>query len=111
MMIVFGAGYVAVFGIFALLHLHAYRLREALELDELERFETRDNVRESLLNVGVGGASVLLAGFGGMGLTWAAGLCYWLVGPVMAFNGVLAGRARRRLKARIAADEARGSVG
>jgi len=103
MMMVFGAGYVAVFGIFVLLNLHAWRQRDALELDEVERFETRDNLIEAGMNVGIGVLSMLLAGFGGPDATAAAGLCYWLVGPAMTINGFAARAARKRLKARLAA--------
>jgi hypothetical protein len=111
MMMVFGAGYIAVFGIFALLNLHAYRLRDALELDELERFETRDNLREAGMNVAIGVASMLTAGFGGPHATAAAGMCYWLVGPAMTLNGFAARGARTRLRARQAAEEGSGGVG
>jgi len=103
MMIVFGAGYVAVFGIFLLLNLHAWRQRDALELDEVERFETRDNMIESGMNVGIGALSMVLAGLGGPRATVASGMCYWLVGPAMTINGFAARGARKRLKARLAA--------
>lgn len=104
MMMIFGAGYMAVFLLFALMHLNAYRLREVLELSPLERYDTVDNVRESLLNVGIGAVSVLLSGFGGpAGPLWG-GLTYWLVGPVLYVNGVVYGRARTRLQARLAAE-------
>jgi hypothetical protein len=103
MMIVFGAGYVAVFGIFVLLNLHAWRQRDALELDAVEGFETRDNLVEAGMNVAIGVLSLLLAGFGGPRATSAAGLCYWLVGPAMTINGFAARGARKRLKARLAA--------
>ncbi|MFL5386045.1 MAG: TMEM175 family protein [Longimicrobiaceae bacterium] len=103
MMLVFGAGYVAVFGIFLLLNLHAWHLREALELDEVERFETRDNLIEAGLNVAIGVLSMLIAGFGGPRSMAAAGMCYWLVGPAMTINGFAARRARKRLRARLAA--------
>lgn len=102
MMMVFGAGYVAVFGIFVLLNLHAWRQADALELDEVERFETRDNIIESGMNVGIGVLSMLFAAFGGPAATMAAGMCYWLVGPAMTINGFAARAARKRLKARLA---------
>jgi hypothetical protein len=103
MMVIFGGGYVAVFVLFALMHLNAYRLREALELSELELYDTMDNVRESLLNAGVGVASVLLSAFGGdVGPLWG-GLTYWLVGPLMYLHGWFSGRARKQVQARVAA--------
>jgi len=103
MMLVFGAGYVAVFGIFLLLNLHAYRQRDALELDEVERFETRDNMIESGMNVAVGVLSMLLAAIGGPLAAPLSGLCYWLVGPALTINGFAARGARKRLRARLAA--------
>lgn len=105
MLMVFSAGYMAVFLLFALMHLNAYRLRDALELSPLEVHDTVDNVRESLLNVGIGAVSVLLSAFGGeRGALWA-GMAYWLVGPLLYLNGVLAGRVRRRLEGRLAAGQ------
>ena len=43
LMAIFNLGYLAVFGVFVLLFWHAYRKREALELNELERFDTRES--------------------------------------------------------------------
>lgn len=106
MMLVFGAGYVAVFGIFLLLNLHAWRLRDALELDAIERFETRDNMIESGMNVAIGTTSMLIAGFGGANATAVAGLCYWLVGPAMTINGFASRGPRKRLRAQLAAARA-----
>lgn len=103
MMMIFGAGYVAVFLIFTLLHVHAYRLRDELELNEIERFETRDNLREALLNTAIGVLSVTIAM---NGYTGTAGMAYWLIGPVMMTNGFIAGAARTRLRARLAAEQA-----
>jgi uncharacterized membrane protein len=103
LMVVFSGGYVAVFLIFALLHLHAYRIRESLELDSVEQFDTLTTVRESMLNVGIGVVSILLAVFGGGMGPFLGGMIYWLVGPAMWANGALAGRARKRLQASLAA--------
>jgi hypothetical protein len=103
MMVIFSGGYMAVFLLFALMHLNAYRLRDALELSELERYDTVDNVRESMLNVAIGAVSVLLSLFGGpAGPLWG-GLTYWLVGPSMYLHGWLSGRARKQVQARVAA--------
>jgi hypothetical protein len=102
MMVVYSAGWVAVFLVFALLHLHAWRMRGALQLTPLETHDTLDNVRESLLNIAIGLVSIAIA------LRWPenggmAGLVYWLIGPSMGIHGVISGRARQRLAARLAA--------
>jgi hypothetical protein len=102
-MMVYGGGYVAVFVIFALLHVHALRKREMLELDELEIHDTRDNIRECVLNAAIGLASIAVAALGGPAYAVAAGLVYWLIGPVMAVNGVISGRRRMRIMARVSA--------
>jgi len=104
MMVIFGAGYMAVFLVFVLLHLHAWRLRDALELNEIERFETLDNLRESLLNALIGSLSISLAVIGGSEWTARAGMAYWLVGPVMMAHGFWSGARRAKLRARLAAE-------
>lgn len=102
LMTVFSVGYLAVFLLFALMYLNAYRLREALDLSALEQYDTLDNVRESLLNVGIGFVSVLLAQLGGeRGPLWA-GMLYWAVGPSMYLHGWFSGRQRRKVQAGLA---------
>ena len=103
LMMIYGGGYTAVFLLFALMHLNALRLADRLELSETERHDTMDNVRESLLNVGIGALSVLLSVFGGeRGPLWG-GLTYWLVGPVLLLHGWISGRRRKQLPSASAA--------
>jgi uncharacterized membrane protein len=101
MMAVYGGGYVAVFLLFALMYLHAWRVRDALALSAVERFDTRADVRTALLNVAVGVLSVAVAllGRGPLSLA-AAGFTYALLGPLMTLDGISRGRRRRRLLAR-----------
>ncbi len=92
-MVVFAAGYVAVFVVFALLHRHALRCAGSLDLDAVEALETRAAVRQHLLSAGVGlfSAAITLglvygagvpAAFGGM----VGGISYALTGPVMTVH-------------------------
>jgi hypothetical protein len=98
MMVIFGLGYIAVFFLFALMHVHAYRQRDALALDASERFETVGNVRESLLNVCIAALSITVAmTVPGQSAAAFGGLTYMLVGPVMTVNGYFSGWRRRRL--------------
>ena len=54
MMIIYGVGYMAVFGIFALLYWHAYRRRAEMELNELEVYDTKvESIPTALLAVGM----------------------------------------------------------
>src|SRR6266446_7611813 len=100
LMIIFGAGYVAVFGVFVLLYWHAYRRRATLELNELEVFDTRKDIQESALNVGVGTLSVAIAAFGGGRFSFLAGMTYMLCPVVLTVHGTLMGKRRRQLEER-----------
>lgn len=98
-MMIFAAGYVAVFGVFALLHLRAYRLRDALELNELEQFDTLDNVRETGVHVAIG---VLSIAFALIGQPMLAGFVFWLIGPSAWGHAAWSARRRKRLAATLA---------
>lgn len=96
MMAVFGIGYACVFALFAAMHAHAWRLRDALALSPLEAYDTLDNVRESALNVAIAAVSI---GFALAGSPWAAGMVYWAIGPTMAAHGFWSAARRKRLLA------------
>ena len=101
LMTIFNLGYVAVFGVFVLLFWHAYRKREALELNELERFDTRESILESALNCGIAVVSLLVLAIGGVGRAGLAGMAYMLTPIVMTLNGKIMGARRKKLKARL----------
>jgi len=103
MFAVYGAGFAAVFLIFTLLYLHAYRRRRALALNELETFDTRMWLQENALMVSVGALSVAVAVFGGTRHVLLSGMVYWLIAPIQFAHGFAMGRRRRRLEARAAA--------
>ena len=62
LLLVFGLGFAAVFAVFLLLYLHAYRQRESLGLNELEVFETMHSIRAQLFAIGTGLTYLVLAG-------------------------------------------------
>jgi hypothetical protein len=98
LMLIFGIGYIAVFGLFVLLYSHAYRNRERLDLNELEIFDTRGDIRESALMVGIAGISISIAAFGRGAYSGWSGMTYMLTPVVMMLHGVVNGRRRRRLE-------------
>lgn len=102
LMIIFGIGYVAVFGVFALLYWHAYRQRASLGLNELEVFDTRADIRESMLNVAIAALSLTIAVIGGGRKAGLAGMTYMLTPLVMTLHGTLNGRNRRKVEQRVA---------
>src|SRR5438874_2645463 len=54
LLVIYGVGFAAVYAFAALLYVHAYRLRQELELSELERFDTRYQIFRLLTLVFVG---------------------------------------------------------
>jgi uncharacterized membrane protein len=99
--IIYGAGFAAVFATFALLNLHAWRLRDRLELDAVERLVTRGEIVRNLAHMGVGLLSILVAIVleGG----WAAliaGNTYCLIGIIEFMVHWRVGKMRERLEAK-----------
>jgi hypothetical protein len=99
LMIIYSAGYLAISIVFALLFLHAYRLRSQLGLSELEIFDTRWSIYNTVFSGWVSALSILLAWLGGDKLAGAAGWIYpLLMMPGFSIAGRLQGRRRRRLE-------------
>jgi hypothetical protein len=105
MMIVFSIGYVAVFAVFTLLYWRAHTKRAELKLNPLEVLDTRTELEENLLHMGVGLLSIGLASFNTRGFVALAGYCYALIGPVMTVHGRWMGKKRKRLEASLLANE------
>ncbi|HKZ26491.1 MAG TPA: TMEM175 family protein [Rubrobacteraceae bacterium] len=100
LMVIFGAGFVAVQLVFALLYLRAYVLRDALGLDAYERSKTREEIQGFLLAMGVGLISIAIAVLGGEAAVSWAGYAYLLLVPVLKINGHLMDSRRRRNQSR-----------
>ena len=93
LMRIYGAGFVSVFVLFALMYARAYKVRKALGLNEVETLETRLAIQENLLMASVGALSFVLA------LTnpaWA-GWTYFLLAPVLSIHGTVYGQRVRLL--------------
>ncbi len=94
LMMIYGAAYLAVFGMLFLLHVHAWRRREELELTPFERFVTRQTLQEQGMQMMIGLLSIVIAWLGHPGLS---GMIYMIVGPSIAVQATLMGRRRRKL--------------
>jgi uncharacterized membrane protein len=105
LMIIFNLGYLAVFGVFVLLFWHAYRKREALGLNELERFDTRESIQETALMCGIAILSLVVVVVGGPGRAGLAGMVYMLTPVVMTINGKIMGKRRKKLEQITAANQ------
>jgi uncharacterized membrane protein len=98
LMVIYGAGYMAVFIVFACLYGHAWRRRDALELDAGEKFETRTSLGYCIVHISVGLLSVVVAALAPSPV-WvsASGFSYFLLAPALTIHGTLSGRRRRLL--------------
>jgi hypothetical protein len=95
-LMVIGAGFVAVQIVFALLYLRAHVLRDVLGLDAYERPKTREEIQGFLLATGVGLISMALAVLGGETVVSWAGYVYLLLFPVLRINSYLMDSRRKR---------------
>ncbi len=96
LMVIYGAGFVAVQLVFFVLYLRAYALRDALGLEAHERSVTREEMQGFLLAAGVGLASSVIAVLGGKDAAALAGYTYLLLLPLLTANGYLMSRRRKR---------------
>ncbi len=94
LLVIYGLGFSAVYCAMGLLYLHAWRLREALELNELEKFDTRFVLFRLLTLVGFG---VIAAGLACIPAfrNWSA-MFYILLFPILRISRVIHRRRRAR---------------
>ena len=94
---IYGAGFICLFSMFALLYLHAYRKRTELNLTPLEVFDARAALGAHLVSASVGLVAVLVA-MAPTRLAVLSGFTYFLMGPAHWTFGVVSGRRRRALE-------------
>lgn len=99
LMIIYGLGAAAVFLVLRWMYVYAYRQAEALELTEIEQFDTRTKIQTNTLMAAVPLLSVLMAVI--FHSHWIAGLAsgmtYFLYTPIMIFFGKRVDRNRKKL--------------
>lgn len=96
LMLIYSAGFIAVYGVFALLYRHAYKLREELELNALEVYETRGVVQENLLMIAIGALALVCAI---LNAPWLSGIVYFMIGPAQTWLGFRHSRKRKLIAA------------
>lgn len=103
LMVIYAIGAIAVFTIFTLLHWHAYKRREDLELNELEVFDTRSSINHNIVMLAVPLVSLLIAVFGRPEYIAFSGWAYFLYGPAITIERSWEARVRRKLEAKLEA--------
>jgi len=95
--LIYGLGLAGVWGIYAVLYVHALRKGDELGLNEVERMYTRASLAENLIYVAVCVLSITLA-YATTSVI-LPGVIYMLLAPLQTFNGVWFGRKIQALTA------------
>ena len=101
LMLLYGVGFAAVYLLMAALYCNAWRQRDSLELNGIERLITMASVVDAVGIAGVGLLSCALSLLLPARYTGDAGYIYFLIGPWKTVTGVYFGR-KVRLLARLA---------
>jgi hypothetical protein len=88
LMLAYSGGFGMIFVLYAVMYGHAWRRRDQLELDEVERYLTRQGIVGHCISVGVALLSVVLVlASDGKGGYAAAGWVYFLMWPLHWWHG------------------------
>ncbi len=101
LLIIYGLGFAAVYFAMTLLYLHAYRLRDVLQLTELEKFDTRYQLFRLSALVAFGLIAALLA-YIPLTRNWSS-LVYLLLFPILRTSRLVHRRRRTPYLAAMAA--------
>jgi uncharacterized membrane protein len=93
--VVYGIGFIAVFGVFALLYYWAWRRRDDLGLSPLEARDARAEIGTHLVSVAIGLLSIVWALLAPGNLRALAGFMYFAMGPAHWAYGEHNRRRRR----------------
>lgn len=94
MMVIYGAGFIAVYVVLAALYGHALRLRRAMELSILEVYDAQESLASHLLMALIGTASILMAVLSPD--PGRAGMLFILIAPAQTVLHWFYGNRRRR---------------
>ena len=97
LMIVYSIGFIAVFLVFYFLYRHAYSKRDELELNEGETFETKTDMQQFLVLVGIGFLSMCISIISSSNIaSFLSGIVYSLIGPALWIHGAIMGKKKRK---------------
>ncbi len=96
LMIIYGIGFLSIFLVFVLFHLHVYRKRGELSLDKYEIFNLKATARSYGISVGIAFLSILMAASGKSAMIMLSGWIYMAVGPLSWAHGRWSSRLRKK---------------
>jgi uncharacterized membrane protein len=100
LMIIYGLGAASLFLVFALMYRYAFKKADELDLNEIERFDTKTSIRTNLLMASVPLLSVILAIiFSGNDqlVGMVSGFAYFLYTPIMIIHGKRVSLKRKKI--------------
>ncbi len=86
LMIIYGFGYFAIVTVFLLLHIHAYKKGNEIDLNKIEVAATIGSIRSYSINIFIALCSLLIVIIGGAKYAAISGWIYVLIGPASAVN-------------------------
>jgi uncharacterized membrane protein len=95
---IYSGGFAAVYLVFVLMHVHAWRLRERLALDELERWMTLETIAHHLVLAAFGALSIVIARCAPPGHIDWAGWVFFLIPLPMTLVGSWFGKRVEALR-------------
>lgn len=96
-MVLYSGGVLLIFGVFSLLHRHAWKLRHVLELSTMDELKLKYSMQAHLMSASLAIVSLILIWLLPLE-TYYAGFVYGLMAPLHAWNGYSRGRAMERLE-------------
>lgn len=98
LMIIYGFGFLSVFLILVILHFHAFRKRDALELNAIEAFTTRSGIIAYSICVVIAILSlIIVVAVDGLWGVISSGWIYALIGPLQGVHAFWANRRAKRI--------------
>ena len=85
LIILFSVGYFVIWSLLYLMHKRALVFANELKLNSYEKLYTSREMRGAFLNAMIG---VIAAVLPLINLAWLSGICYFLIAPVLFFNGL-----------------------
>ena len=93
---IYSLGYVAIYSLFTLMYVHAYKRREFLGLTAQEIFDCRTNIYKQFILGGIGLSSLICTFVLPLRNTDVSGYIYILIGPALTIFFIIRKKAERK---------------
>ena len=102
LMLIYGFGYLLIGLVFILFHLHAYKKRDEIGLNEIENILTKGSISFWGINVFTAALSLIIVIIGGIDYVGLSGWIYFLIGPAATVNGIFTRKKIKNIKNNLA---------